>query len=129
MSAEWHHIDVGGKVLGRVATDISKLLLAKHRVDAARNVVAPVYVVVTNSDAIELTGKKEEQKKYYWHTGYPGGIKERSVKDQRGRDSRKLIEWAVSGMLPKNSLRKKRLAHLRIYPGKDHPHKAQFHEK
>jgi len=120
---------VGGKVLGRVATDISKLLLAKHRVDAARNVVAPVYVVVTNSDAIELTGKKEEQKKYYWHTGYPGGIKERSVKDQRGRDSRKLIEWAVSGMLPKNSLRKKRLAHLRIYPGKDHPHKAQFHEK
>ena len=124
--AEWHHLDAGNRVLGRLATEIAQLLLGKHRVDSRRNTVAPVYVVVTNTDRVALTGNKEHDKVYRHYTGYPGGLKERSAADVRQRDSRRLVKHAVAGMLPKNSLRDKRLSHLKLYAGDAHPHEAQL---
>ena len=129
MTQEWHHFDAKGKVLGRLATPITQLLLGKHRADYAANRVAAVYVVVTNSDEVVLTGRKEEQKMYRRYSGYPGGLKERTAKDVRARDSRRLIWEAVFGMLPKNSLRRERMLHLKIYPTAEHPHMAQINSK
>lgn len=123
---EWHHFDAQGKVLGRLATQISHLLLGKHRPDYAPHKVLPVFVVVTNTDHVVLTGRKEEQKRYRHYTGYPGGLKERTVREQRARDSRRLVSEAVVGMLPKNSLRTPRLLHLKLYPGATHPHLPQI---
>lgn len=126
---EWHHVDAKNKVLGRLATKLASLLIGKHRRDYAPNKIAPVYIVVTNTDHVTLTGNKEVQKKYYRYSGYPGGMKSRTVADQRRRDSRRLIEAAVFGMLPKNSLRDKRILHLKLYPGADHPHMPQLNVK
>lgn len=123
---EWHHIDAGNKVLGRIATQVAGLLLGKHRPDYTARAVAPVIVVVTNTDTVVLTGRKEQQKKYYRYSGYPGGMKERSLAEQRRRDSRRIVAAAVEGMLPKNSLRKHRLQHLKLYAGAEHPHEAQL---
>ena len=126
MKHEWHLIDANRRVLGRLATETASLLLGKHRVDYAANKVSPVYVVITNSDTVVLTGRKEEQKKYRRYSGYPGGLKERTVREVRARDSRRLVWEAVFGMLPKNSLRTKRMLHLKIYPTKEHPHLPQL---
>ena len=122
---EWHIIDAKGKVLGRLAGDVAKLLLGKHRVDFTRHHLAPVFVVVTNTNEVALTGRKEQQKEYHHFTGYPGGIKTRSVAQQRKRDSRKIVYEAVYGMLPKNSLRSHRMNHLKLYATDKHPHQAQ----
>ena len=126
---EWHHIDAKDQVLGRIATKIAFLLTGKHRTDYAANKVAPVYVVVTNSKEVTLTGRKEEQKMYYKYSGYPGGMKSRTAGEVRARDSRKLIELAVFGMLPKNSLRAERMKHLRVFTDATHPHLPQFNQK
>lgn len=122
---EWHLIDAQGKVLGRLAGQIAALLLGKHRLDFTRHQIAPVFIVVTNTKSVVLTGRKEEQKVYRHYTGYPGGLKERSVGEQRKRDSRKIVYAAVYGMLPKNSLRDKRMNHLKLYATDKHPHQAQ----
>lgn len=124
--AEWHHIDARGVVLGRLATRVATLLLGKHRPDYAPHIVSSVYVVITNSDHVHLTGRKETTKLYRRYTGYPGGVRERNVAVQRKRDSRFLITEAVSGMLPKNNLRRERLRHLKVYTGEHHPHAAQL---
>ncbi len=126
MDGEWHQIDAKERVLGRLATQTASLLLGKHRIDSEANQAAPVYVVITNTDQVVLTGKKELQKIYYRHSGYPGGLKERTAAEQRRRDSRKMVRDAVSGMLPKNKLRDKRLAHLKLYAGEEHAHQAQI---
>lgn len=123
---EWHHLDAKGKVLGRIATQAAVYLLGKHRTDFAPNIVAPVYVVITNTDHVVLTGRKEEQKMYRHYTGYHGGLRERSVAEQRRRDSRRIIEEAVYGMLPKNNSRKLYMRHLKLYPGDQHPHLPQL---
>lgn len=123
---EWHHVDAKGKVLGRLATQVATLLTGKHRSDWAPNVVAPVYVIITNTDQVLVTGAKEDQKMYRRYTGYPGGLRERSLREQRKRDSRKIIEDAVSGMLPKNNSRKLVLRHLKLYPTDKHPHLPQM---
>ncbi len=124
-SFEWHLFDASSKPLGRLATEIASLLIGKHRSDFARNKVAPVQVVVINTDKLKLTGRKMEQKTYNWHTRYPGGIKTRTAADQLQRDSRVIVQQAVSGMLPKNNLRRERLVHLRLYKAAEHPHEAQ----
>lgn len=124
-NAEWHFIDARGVVLGRLATQIAQLLLGKHRVDFVRHMVAPVYVVVTNTNHVVLTGRKETQKTYQHFTGYPGGLKTRSAREMRARDSRRLVLEAVYGMLPKNSLRDDRINRLKLYAGADHPHAPQ----
>lgn len=123
--AEWHAIDADGAVLGRLATQVAHLLLGKHRVDFTRHQVVPVFVVVTNTDKVAVTGRKEEQKQYHHFTGYPGGLKSRSVREQRAQDSRKIVFEAIYGMLPKNSLRDDRMNHLKLYAGAEHPHTAQ----
>lgn len=123
---EWHVIDAKNKILGRLATQAAALLLGKHRVDFTKHLIAPVTVVVINAAEVAVTGSKEEQKLYRRHSGYPGHLKERSLKQQRERDPRKIIQLAVQGMLPKNGLRKRRMTQLKVYPGPDHPHQAQI---
>lgn len=125
-ATEWHALDADGRVLGRLANEVAQLLLGKHRTDAMAHTVAPVYVVITNTDRVAVTGKKESDKTYYWYTGYPGGLQRRTLGEQRRRDSRRLILDAVGGMLPKNSLRQLRLGHLKLYRGSEHPHAAQL---
>ncbi len=124
-TAEWHLVDARDQVLGRLATRIASLIIGKHRPDFAKHTIAPVYVIVTNTDHVVLTGKKEDAKMYRHYTGYPGGLRERSVREQRARDSRVIVEQAVYGMLPKNNLRDERMRHLKLYPGTEHPHQAQ----
>ena len=124
--AEWHQFSADGKVLGRLATQVASLLLGKHRPDYTRERVAQVYVVITDTDKVVLTGNKEEQKMYRHYSGYPGGLRERSVKEQRKRDSRIIISQAVEGMLPKNNLRRERMSHLKLYAKSEHPHQAQI---
>jgi large subunit ribosomal protein L13 len=123
---EWHLFNAEGKVLGRMAVEVAGLLTGKHRLDYAPHKVVPVFVVVINTDKIVLTGKKEEDKLYRRYSGYPGRLRERTAKEQKRRDSRKVIRNAVSGMLAKNKLRKEKLRHLKLYCGEEHPHKAQL---
>lgn len=127
--AEWHLIDAKDKVLGRLATRVATLLQGKHRTDYAANRVALVFVVITNSDLVVLTGRKEVQKKYRRHSGYPGGLREKTAGAVRAQNSRRLVQEAVLGMLPKNSLRQLRIRHLKIYPTAEHPHLAQLATK
>lgn len=126
IATEWHHVDAADAVLGRLATRVALLLLGKHRAEWQRHLVAPVYVVVTNTDRVALTGKKEQQKLYRHHTGYPSGVRTQAAAAVRQRDSRRLVRIAVEGMLPKNSLRPRRMTHLKLYRGADHPHQAQL---
>src|SRR5688572_27420979 len=94
---EWHLVDAHDQILGRLATKVASLLIGKHRPDFTKNLVAPVYVVVINTNTVVLTGKKEDAKMYRHYTGYPGGLRERSVREQRLRDSRVIVEQAVYG--------------------------------
>lgn len=126
---EWHQFDAGEKILGRLATEVANLLMGKHRPDYAKNKLLPVFVVITNTDKLKVTGDKMKQKKYYKYSGYPGGLRTRTLEDQMSRDSRKVVEAAVAGMLPKNSLRSKRLKNLKLYTGVDHEHTAQLTTK
>lgn len=126
---EWHVLDAETKTLGRLSTEIASLLLAKHRTDSEKHVAAPVRVIVINSDTLKVTGKKKEQKIYRKYSGYAGGLRERTMKDQMGRDSRFIIEQAVFGMLPKNRLRASRMRNLYIYPTSEHPHMAQINKE
>lgn len=123
---EWHHLDADGQVLGRLATQASRLLQGKHRADFAGHQAGNVYVVVTNASKVRVSGSKESQKMYRHHTGYPGHLKERPLWKQRAMDPTKIIQLAVAGMLPKNNLRSVRLRHLKVYAGSDHPHMAQI---
>lgn len=124
--SEWHMLDAEGRILGRLATEAATLLLGKHRPDFAPHLVAPVYVVVVNASRVAVSGQKETQKLYRRHSGYPGNLRERTLRQQRAKDPRKIIQLAVSGMLPKNGLRHKRLAHLKVYAGAEHPHLPQL---
>ncbi len=128
MNEEWHHLDAKGRVLGRLASEAARLLTGKHRPDWADNKAPSVYVVITNVDKVVLTGKKERQKIYRRYSGYPGGLKERTAGEQRKRDPRRLVEEAISGMLPKNSWRGQRLRQLKLYQGDQHPHRAQVND-
>lgn len=125
VEVEWHILDATSDTLGRIATQAAGLLLGKHRTDSAKNKVAPVHVVVINSDSLKVTGKKKDQKMYRRYSGYPGGLHERTLKEQMIRDSRFVIEEAISGMLPKNNLRAVRIRQLHVYPTADHPHMPQ----
>jgi large subunit ribosomal protein L13 len=125
---EWHVLDASKQSLGRLATQAAQLLLGKHRTDFSAHQVAPVYVIVTNSDQIVLTGNKRQQKVYRHHTGYPGHLKTRTLEDQLRRDSRWIVQQAIAGMLPKNKLRDRRLRQLKIYPTASHPHQPQLHQ-
>ncbi len=110
--------------MGRLATEIAEVLSGKRKVDYAPNVDGGDYVVVINSDGVIVTGNKKKGKKYYRHSGYPGGLRELTFEELMKKDSRKVIEKAVYGMLPKNKLRAGMMKRLLIYKNKEHSHKV-----
>ena len=122
---QWHLLDADGLPLGRLASLIAELLIGKHKPIYAPHLNCGDWVVVINSDLVGLSGRKEEGKIYYRHSGYPGSLRSRTFAEQRLRDSRKAIRLAVAGMLPKNKLRQDRLARLKIFAGAEHSHAAQ----
>ena len=123
----WILIDAQDAVVGRLASFIAMRLRGKHRADYTPNVDCGDNVVVINADKVKFTGRKLEQKTYYWHTGHPGGIKERTAgKILGGRFPERVLEKAVERMLPKESpLARKQMTHLKLYNGAEHPHEAQ----
>jgi large subunit ribosomal protein L13 len=124
---KWIVIDAENAVVGRLATFIAKRLRGKHRPDYTPNVDCGDFVVVVNADKVKFTGKKLADKIYYWHTGHPGGVKQRTAGQiLEGRFPERVLEKAVERMLPKESpLARKQLTHLRIYNAPEHPHAAQ----
>jgi len=127
---KWIVIDAENAVVGRLASFIAMRLRGKHRADYTPHVDCGDYVVVVNADKVKFTGRKLLQKTYYWHTGYPGGIKERTEgKILDGKFPERILEKAVERMLPKESpLARKQMTHLRIYTSAEHPHEAQAPE-
>lgn len=122
----WHLIDVKGKVLGRVAGEIAKLLMGKQKSNYVTYLDNGDFVVVTNAKAIKVTGRKAEQKNYYHHSGYPGGLRTESFQDLQKRRPEEIIVHAVKGMLPKNKLGKSMLKKLYVYEGDKHPYEKQL---
>lgn len=125
LKREWWLIDLKGKTLGRVATHIADLLRGKHKPIYSPHLDTGDFVVAINATQIKLTGKKLADKKYYRHSGFPGGLKEQTAKELLQRHPDEVIFRAVKGMLPKNYLAAKMLKKLKIYPAADHPHTAQ----
>jgi large subunit ribosomal protein L13 len=122
---KWFVVDADSKVLGRLATEIARRLRGKHKPTFCNFQDNGDFIVVVNADKIHLTGKKWDDKKYYRHTGYIGGIKEQSAKEVLKKKPEELIKMAVRGMLPRNKLGRKQLEKLKIYASPDHPHQAQ----
>ncbi|KAJ1842993.1 54S ribosomal protein L23, mitochondrial [Coemansia sp. RSA 2703] len=118
----WHLVDARGQVLGRLGTQIAQTLMGKHKPIYDPSSDCGDYVVVINAKHIAVTGRKREQKLYRHHTQFPGGLKEITFERLQEKDSEKIIEKAVSGMLPKNKLRKVRLERLMIFPEGEHPY-------
>jgi len=125
----WHLIDIKGKVLGRMASEIAQLLMGKHKTNYANYIDMGDYVVVLNAKEVELTGKKMDQKVYYKHSGYPGGLKEVKVKKLLKEQPEKVIEKAVYGMLPTNRLRQKRMRRLKVFAESEHKYGDKFKNK
>ncbi len=122
----WHFVDVKGKVLGRVSTDIAKLLMGKSEPYFVRNLDCGNYVVVVNAKEVKTTGNKEDQKNYYRHSGYPGGFRQETMKELRVRKPEEIIIRAVKGMLPNNKLRDKMLKRLFVFAGEEHKYEDKF---
>lgn len=125
VTRQWYIIDASQANLGRLATQIAEILMGKNKTQFTHHIDCGDYVVVTNSDQLQVTGNKMETKIYYRHTGYPGGIKQTNLKSKMNSDSTDVIFKAVRGMLPVNKLRDGRLARLKIYKDSDHNHSAQ----
>jgi large subunit ribosomal protein L13 len=122
---KWYIVDASDQVLGRMASRIAACLRGKHKAQFTPNVDTGDYIVVINAERVRLTGKKLDQKIYYHHTGYPGGIKAETAKRRLERRPEKVIMDAVWGMLPKNRLGRAMLKKLKVYRGSEHPHNAQ----
>lgn len=125
ISREWHVIDAEGQVLGRLATRVATLLMGKHKPLYTPFLDVGDHVVIVNADKIVLTGNKMDDKIYYRHSGYPGGIKEARARRVMREHPTRIIESAVRGMVPKTKLGRQMLTKLRIYAGPEHPHEAQ----
>ncbi|HKK32870.1 MAG TPA: 50S ribosomal protein L13 [Desulfomicrobiaceae bacterium] len=121
----WVVVDAQDKILGRLATEIAVRLKGKHKPEYAPHMDNGDFVIVINADKIKVTGQKMSQKKYYRHSGYPGGIKEISLEKQMAKKPEQVIQTAVKGMLPKNPLGRAMLKKLKVYAGTEHPHQAQ----
>ena len=125
----WLIVDADGKTLGRLASQVASLLRGKHKPIYTPHLDTGDYVVVINAANVRVTGKKAQQKVYYRHSGYPGGLKSIAFKDLFARYPGRAIEFAVKGMLPHNSLGRAMFKKLRVYPGSEHPHQAQTGER
>jgi large subunit ribosomal protein L13 len=122
---KWHVIDADGLVVGRLATKVADILRGKNKVIYTPNTDTGDFVVIVNAKKVRFTGNKLEQKKYYHHTGFPGGIKMKTARELMEETPEKVIESAVRGMMPKNKLAKQQLSKLKVYSGPEHPHQAQ----
>ena len=122
---DWHVVDASGMRLGRMSSEIAKILLGKHKPTYNPQELCGDNVVVVNASQVVLTGRKQDNKVYYWHTGYPGGLRQRTAKEQFARKPEEVLRKAVVGMLPKNRLAKQQAAMLRIFPDDEHPHTSQ----
>jgi len=121
----WYLVNAEGKILGRLASELAKILRGKHKPTYTPHLDTGDFIVVVNAEKVSLTGKKMKDKKYYHHTGYPGGIKEISAEKLMAKKPAEMIRMAVKGMLPKNSLGRQMLRKLKVYAGPNHPHEAQ----
>lgn len=122
---EWFVVDASGKTLGRLATEVARILRGKHKPTYSPMIDVGDYVIVVNAEKVRVTGRKLTQKFYYRHSGYPGGFKQVSLRDMLARHPTRVIEYAVRGMLPKNALGRRMFKKLKVYAGPDHPHQAQ----
>jgi large subunit ribosomal protein L13 len=125
ISRKWYVIDASEAPLGRVATVAANLLTGKGKPMFTQHIDTGDYVIIINTDQLVVTGKKLQDKMYYRHSNYPGGLTETTLAEQMTKDSTKVFEHAIRGMLPVNKLRKARLERLKIYAGSEHNHEAQ----
>ena len=121
----WYLVNAEGKTLGRLASEIANVLRGKHKPIYTPHLDCGDYVIVINADKVRVTGRKLDQKVYYHHSGYPGGIKSISLRDQLQKHPERVLQAAVRGMLPKNALGRKMMRKLKVYAGDAHPHQAQ----
>ena len=122
---KWYEIDARDTTLGRLSTEIAVILTGKNKPMFTKHIDCGDFVIVLNADQLKVTGQKLEDKKYYRHSGYPGALKEASLKEVMAKDSTKAIQKAVKGMLPVNKLRDERLKRLKVYKDGEHKHQAQ----
>jgi len=122
---KWHVIDAEGQTLGRLASEIARLLRGKNKAQYTPHVDTGDFVVVVNAEKVVVTGRKAEQKVYRRHTGYPGGLKETSYEQMLARKPTEILRKAVHGMMPRTRLARKQFKKLKIYAGPEHPHDAQ----
>ena len=124
----WYIVDAEGQTLGRLATQIADTLRGKRKPEYTPHVDTGDFVVVVNAEKVAVTGKKLEQKLYHRHSGYPGGLRSRTLAEQLDRRPTEVLRKAVKGMLPRNRLGRAQITKLKIYAGPDHPHEAQMPE-
>ena len=122
---EWFVVDAEGETLGRLATRIADTLRGKRKPQYTPHVDTGDFVVVVNAEKIQVTGNKLDQKRYYRHSGYPGGLRSRTLREQLDRQPAEVIRKAVKGMLPRNRLANRQITKLKVYAGPNHPHEAQ----
>ncbi len=122
---QWYIVDAEGKVLGRLATEVARILRGKHKPSFSPHIDGGDFVIIVNAGRVSLTGKKLEQKIYYRHSGYPGGLRASTAKHMLETKPNNIVQLAVKGMLPKNRLGRELLRKLKVYPGPEHPHQAQ----
>lgn len=122
---DWYVVDATDKVLGRLSTEIARRLRGKHKVEYTPHVDTGDYIIVINAEKIRVTGKKQTDKVYYWHTGHIGGIKSITYDKLQKKAPERIIERAVKGMLPRNPLGRAMLRKLKVYAGPEHRHTAQ----
>jgi large subunit ribosomal protein L13 len=125
VTREWYLVDAEGQTLGRLATRIADTLRGKNKPQYTPHVDTGDFVIVVNADKIAVTGNKLDQKRYYRHSGYPGGLRSRTLREQLERRPTEVLRSAVKGMLPKNKLAARQITKLKIYAGPEHPHEAQ----
>jgi large subunit ribosomal protein L13 len=125
VTREWYLVDAEGQTLGRLATRIADTLRGKGKPQYTPHVDTGDFVIVVNAEKITVTGNKLDQKQYFRHSGYPGGLRSRTLREQLERRPTEVLRVAVKGMLPKNRLAAKQLTKLKIYAGPEHPHEAQ----
>ena len=122
---KWYVVDAEGKTLGRLASEVAKVLRGKNKAIFTPHIDTGDYVIVINAEKVKVTGKKLDQKIYYHHSEYIGGMKETTLREMMNKHPERVIEFAVKGMLPKNSLGRKQLTKLHCYAGAEHGHDAQ----
>ncbi|MGY8861885.1 MAG: 50S ribosomal protein L13 [Pseudomonadales bacterium] len=125
VTRDWFVVDAEGKTLGRMATEIARLLRGKHKPEYTPHVDTGDYIIVVNAEKVRVTGNKAKDKMYYRHTGYPGGLRSMSFEKMIDHAPERVVEFAVKGMLPKGPLGRAMYTKLKVYAGTEHPHQAQ----